>query len=235
MRNPIIVALDVSEAGAALKLARELAPVAGCFKIGNELFTTAGPDIVRRIRELGAPVFLDLKYHDIPNTVAKAVGAAVRLDVQFLTVHASGGLAMLQAAERAARETAAAMNKPAPVVLGVTVLTSLDDAALNRIGFSSKAAEQVERLAGLAAEAGLRGLVCSPLEIRALRRVIPKEMALVTPGIRAATDAANDQKRTMGPKEAIEAGATWLVIGRPICAAPNPRAAAESILAQVRE
>jgi orotidine-5'-phosphate decarboxylase len=235
MRNPIIAALDVSEAGAALKLARELAPTVGCFKIGNELFTTAGPDIVRRIRELGIPVFLDLKFHDIPNTVAKGVRAAVHLDVQMLTVHTSGGLAMLQAAERAAQEAAAELNKPAPIVLGVTVLTSLDGTELNRIGFSLSVEKQVERLAGLAVDAGLRGLVCSPLEIRALRRIIPKEMALVTPGIRASTDATNDQKRTMGPKEAIEAGANWLVIGRPICAAANPRAAAENILAQIQK
>lgn len=235
MRNPIIVALDVSEPGAALKLARELAPAVGCFKIGNELFTTAGPDIVRRIRELGVPVFLDLKFHDIPNTVAKGVRAAVQMDVQMLTIHTSGGFAMMQAAERAAQEAAAGLKKPAPIVLGVTVLTSLDGAELSRIGFSLVVEKQVERLAGLAVDAGLRGLVCSPLEIRALRRVIPEKMALVTPGIRATTDAANDQKRTLGPKEAIEAGATWLVIGRPICAAENPRAAAENILAQIRQ
>jgi len=235
MRNPIIVALDVSESGAALKLARELASVVGCFKIGNELFTTAGPDIVRRIRELGAPVFLDLKFHDIPNTVAKGVRAAVNLDVQMLTVHVSGGLAMLQAAERAAQEAAAELKKPAPLVLGVTVLTSLDGTEMNRIGFSMAVDKQVERLAGLAVDAGLRGLVCSPLEIRALRRVIPEKMTLVTPGIRGSTDAANDQKRTLSPQEAIEAGANWLVIGRPICAAQNPRAAAEIILAQIRK
>ena len=219
----------------AVTLECRLAPAVGCFKIGNELFTTAGPDIVRRIRELGAPVFLDLKFHDIPNTVAKGVRAAVRMDVQILTIHTSGGFAMMQAAERAAQEAAAELKKPAPIVLGVTVLTSLDGAELNRIGFSLAVEKQVERLAGLAVDAGLRGLVCSPLEIRALRRVIPETMALVTPGIRATTDAANDQKRTLGPKEAIEAGATWLVIGRPICAAENPRAAAENILAQIRQ
>ena len=146
----------------ALALAARLAPFVGALKIGSELFTSAGPDIIRRVRATGAAVFLDLKFHDIPNTVAKSVEAAVRLDVQMLTVHASGGLAMLQAAEKAAQKTARDLNRPPPLVLAVTVLTSLDAVAMAQIGFADTIGKQVERLAGLAVTAGLRGLVCSP-------------------------------------------------------------------------
>jgi orotidine-5'-phosphate decarboxylase len=160
MRNPIIVALDVPTAEAGVELAGRLAPVVGAFKIGSELFTVAGPGMVRSLRALGLPVFLDLKFHDIPNTVAKAVDAAVRLDVQMVTVHTSGGLAMLQAAEQAAQGTARLLNRPPPLVLGVTVLTSLDDAGLAEVGVTATTPQQVERLARLAARAGLRGLVC---------------------------------------------------------------------------
>src|SRR5271154_7148823 len=196
MRNPIIAALDVPTAEQALKLAAEIAPAVGAFKIGSELFTAAGPDIVKKIRDTGASVFLDLKFHDIPNTVARAVAAAVRLDVQMLTVHASGGTAMLQAAEKSAQDAARSLGRAAPLVLGVTVLTSMDSNELSEIGFQANVGRQVERLAALAARAGLRGLVCSPLEIAALRAMIPREMQLVTPGIRAGTAPSDDQKRT---------------------------------------
>ncbi|HEY6167596.1 MAG TPA: orotidine-5'-phosphate decarboxylase, partial [Verrucomicrobiae bacterium] len=168
-----------------------------------------------------------------PNTVAKAVEAAVALDVQMLTIHASGGSAMMRAAEKAAQETAEKLALPAPLVLGVTVLTSMDANDLAEIGVSATPAAQVERLATLAAKSGLRGLVCSPLEIATLRRILPREMKLVTPGIRPAETEKGDQKRTLTPKEALTAGANWLVIGRPICAAENPRAAAEKILASL--
>ena len=234
MRNPIIVALDVPETETALQLAAQLAPVVGAFKIGSELFTRAGPDIVTRIRATGAAVFLDLKFHDIPNTVARAVAAAVRLDVQMLTIHTGGGLEMMSAAEKAAQETARALGRPAPLVLGVTVLTSLDSNELNEVGVETNVGKQVERLANLAARAGLRGLVCSPLEIATLREFLPAEIQLVTPGIRATNVRSDDQKRTLSAKEALAAGASWLVIGRPICAAENPRAAAETILASLR-
>jgi len=234
LRNPIIVALDVPHPDAALELARRLAPVVGAFKIGKELFVSAGPDIVRRIREAGGSVFLDLKFHDIPHTVAKAVEAAVRLDVQLLTVHTSGGLTMMQAAQRAAEEAASRAGKPKPLVLGVTVLTSLNTNDLAEVGVPQDVAAQVERLAGLATRAGLGGLVCSPLEIPRLRQFLPAAMQLVTPGIRPADSPADDQKRTLTPAEALAAGANWLVIGRPIYAAPNPRAAAEKILASLR-
>jgi orotidine-5'-phosphate decarboxylase len=233
MQNPIIVALDVPKAETALELARQLAPVVGAFKIGSELFTSAGPEIVGRIRATGAAVFLDLKFHDIPNTVAKSVAAAVRLDVQMLTIHCGGGTEMMRAAEKSAQQTARELGRSAPLVLGVTVLTSFDSNGLNETGVGENVGKHVERLARLAANAGLRGLVCSPLEIADLRNFLPREMQLVTPGIRSNTDRADDQKRTLSPKEALEAGANWLVIGRPICAAENPRAAAEKILASI--
>jgi len=234
MNNPIIVALDVPTADRALALAEQLAPVAGAFKIGSELFTAAGPDIVRQIRDMGAAVFLDLKFHDIPNTVAGAVASATRLGVQMLTLHASGGAAMMKAAEQSAQQTAGQLGRPAPLVLGVTVLTSMDDNELAAVGLSPNVGEQVERLATLAAGAGLRGLVCSPLEIAVLRRILPASMQLVTPGIRGPGDAVDDQKRTLSAREAIVAGANWLVIGRPICESPSPRAAAEKILESLR-
>jgi len=233
MRNPIIVALDVPRHDDALRLAEKLAPVVGAFKVGSTLFASVGPEIVRQLRATGVPVFLDLKFHDIPNTVAKAVEAAVQLDVQMLTVHACGGSAMLAAAEQAAQKTAAELGVPPPLVLGVTVLTSMNSNDLSEIGCAANVARQVERLASLAVKSGLRGLVCSPLEIVALRQMFSMELQLVTPGIRAPDDAADDQARTLSPREAIEAGANWLVIGRPIYAAPNPRAAAEKILASM--
>ena len=233
MRNPIIAALDVPNAEAALKLAEQLAPVAGGFKIGSELFTSAGLDIVRRIRERGALVFLDLKFHDIPNTVAKAVASATRLDVQMLTIHTSGGLEMMRASEKSAQDTAKSLGRPSPLVLGVTVLTSSNSSTLAETGCEPDVVAQVERLARLAVQAGLRGLVCSPLEIVALRKILPAPVQLVTPGIRTGAEKADDQKRTLSPREAIAAGANWLVIGRPIYAAENPRAAAEKILEEL--
>jgi orotidine-5'-phosphate decarboxylase len=233
MCNPIIAALDVPNVEAALKLADQIAPAVGAFKIGGELFTAAGPDIVRRIRDTGAAVFLDLKFHDIPNTVARAVTAAVRLDVQMLTVHTSGGLEMMRAAEESAQQAAKTSGRAAPLVLGVTVLTSSNDSTLAEIGCEPDVVAQVERLARLAVKAGLRGLVCSPLEIVALRKILPADVQLVTPGIRTGAEKADDQKRTLAPREALRAGANWLVIGRPIYAAENPRAAAEKILEEL--
>jgi orotidine-5'-phosphate decarboxylase len=234
MRNPIIVALDLPTAEQAIALAEQVAPVVGAFKIGKELFTAVGPDIVRRIRATGASVFLDLKFHDIPNTVAKAVASAVRLDVQMLTIHASGGSEMMRAAEESAQKTAAQAGLNAPLVLGVTVLTSSDANTLAEIGCEPNPGKQVERLAKLAVASGLRGLVCSPLEIAQLRQILPASVQLVTPGIRTGAEKADDQKRTLSPREAMDAGASWLVIGRPITAAPNPRAAAEKILATLK-
>ena len=230
--SPIIVALDLPSGSAALDLATRVAPHVGAFKVGKELFVSEGPELVRRLRQTGAAVFLDLKFHDIPNTVAKAVAAAVRLDVQMLTVHGSGGSAMMRAAETAAQETAAALGRTPPLVLGVTVLTSMDSAALSELGGETDVTRQVERLARLAASSGLRGLVCSPLEIMPLRAMLPPSVQLVTPGIRTGAEKSDDQKRTLGPAEAMAAGASWLVVGRPIYAAADPVESARRIHAQ---
>lgn len=233
-KNPIIVALDVPTSDRAIELAKQLAPVVSAFKIGSVLFTAAGPEIVRQVRSTGASVFLDLKFCDIPNTVAGAVASAVRLDVQMLTIHASGGSAMMAAAERSAREVADELGQKPPLILGVTVLTSFDGDGLQEVGLDSNVGKHVERLAELAVKSGLRGLVCSPLEIAFLRSVLPEEIQLVTPGIRPAGSEKDDQKRTLGPAEALKAGADWLVIGRPITSAENPRKAAEEILKSIR-
>ena len=230
MKNPIIVALDVPEASAALTLAESVAPAVGAFKIGKELFVSAGPDIVKRVRDTGASVFLDLKFHDIPNTVAKAVASATRLDVQMLTVHTCGGSTMLERALEGATEAAEQTGNEAPLILGVTVLTSMDESDLNEVSVNKTPEEQVIYLAQMATGAGLNGLVCSPKEIAPLREVLSDEVKLITPGIRPVGSEAGDQKRVMSPAEAIEAGADWLVIGRPIYAADNPREAAEAIL-----
>lgn len=233
MRNPIIVALDVSTAEQAIQLANALSGSVGALKIGSELFTAAGPEIVKAIKATGAGVFLDLKFHDIPNTVAKAVASATRLGVDMLTIHTCGGSEMMKAAEESAQKTALQAGINAPLVLGVTVLTSMDQQTLSEVGVGDDIGKQVERLASLAAKSGLRGLVCSPLEITLLRQVLPAEIQLVTPGVRAAGQDLGDQKRVLSPKEAVAAGASWLVIGRPIYQAPNPRAAAEEILRSI--
>jgi orotidine-5'-phosphate decarboxylase len=234
MSNPLIVALDLPNAEKAEDLVQQLARVVGAFKIGSELFTQAGPEIVRHIRSTGAAVFLDLKFHDIPNTVAKAVAAATRLDVQMMTVHASGGPEMMRAAEASAQDTAQALGRPAPLVLGVTVLTSMDTAELGAVGLVPNPAKQVERLARLAETSGLRGLVCSPLELALLRQLLPATVQLVAPGIREPGEPSGDQKRMLSAGEAMAAGANWIVVGRPIYGAENPREAAEKILNSLR-
>jgi orotidine-5'-phosphate decarboxylase len=234
IKSPIIVALDLDSSEKALLLAEQLAPVVGGFKIGSELFTNAGPDIVRKLGRTRAQVFLDLKLHDIPNTVARAVASATRLRVGMLTVHASGGTEMMKAAEAAAQETAQHLGFEPPLVLGVTVLTSLDSPALKQVGQPPDITEQVQRLASLAIHAGLRGLVCSPLELPLLRQVLPPQVQLVTPGIRGPGESTGDQKRTLSAPEAIAAGANWLVIGRPIYAAEDPVAQAKKILASLQ-
>ena len=230
MDNPIIVALDLPSQQKALELAEKLAPLVGAFKVGKQLFISSGPDVVRKLRATGAKVFLDLKLHDIPNTVATAVIAATDLGVQMPTVHASGGTELLAAAENAAHEQAAMLRADPLLVLAVTVLTSMDEGNLAELGVEGKVQEQVLRLAKLATVAGLRGLVCSPQEIEMLRAELGDDIQLVTPGIRPATIKTDDQQRTMTPAEAIQAGANWLVIGRPITSANDPRAAAIGIL-----
>lgn len=233
MRNPIIVALDMATAAEAVDLAHAVAPFVGAFKVGKELFVSAGPRMVEQLRGTGASVFLDLKFHDIPNTVAKAVAAAVRLDVQMLTIHCSGGRHMMEAAEASAQNTADSLRIKPPLVLGVTVLTSMDSTRLSELGGETDPARQVERLAQLAVSSGLRGLVCSPRELARLRSLLPPEMSYVTPGIRTGAEPPDDQKRTLSPVEAIQAGATWLVIGRPIYSAKNPAEAAQRIWASL--
>ncbi len=228
--NPIIVPLDVPDRDAAMALVERLTASVGAFKIGKELFVNAGPAIVREVRATGADVFLDLKFHDIPNTVAGAVRAATRLDVQMLTIHSSGGRDMISAAENAAQEESRNSEQSLPLVLGVTVLTSMDTGDINEVGVDGDVTAQVKRLAKLASTSGLRGLVCSPMEIELLRAEISREVKLVTPGIRPASSDIQDQKRVMTPAQAVQAGADWLVIGRPITLADDPVSAAKAIV-----
>jgi orotidine-5'-phosphate decarboxylase len=232
--DQLLVALDVDTVADARALADQLRGVVGGFKIGSRLFTSEGPALVEDLASRGDRVFLDLKFHDIPNTVAGAIAAATRLGVWMVNVHASGGSAMLRAARAAADEEAARRSRPAPLVIAVTMLTSLDQAALAEIGFDASMAAQVERLAALAEAAGLDGVVASPQEIDIIRRRVGGQFAVVTPGIRGAGDQRGDQSRTMSAAEALAAGASYLVVGRPIIAAADPRAAAERIAAECR-
>ncbi len=224
--DKIIVALDVDEAEQALRLARQIKEYLTFFKIGSQLFTREGPDLVKRLLDLGVDVFLDLKFHDIPETVRKSVRAASALGVRFLTIHTSGGAEMIRAAIDGASGTPA-------TVLGVTVLTSVDAETLREIGFTHSPAGQVLHLARLGQGAGLRGLVCSPLEIEPIRRQLGQEIVLVTPGIRSAGAPADDQKRTLSAAEALRLGASHLVVGRPITGAADPVAASLALLAEV--
>ena len=227
--DQLLVALDVDTAANAYALADQLRGVVGGFKIGNQLFTSNGPAIVETLAGRGDRVFLDLKFHDIPNTVAGGVRAATRVGAWMVNVHASGGSAMMRAAREAADDEAAKLSRPAPLVIAVTMLTSLSEATLGEIGISDAMIDQVARLAALAQASGLDGVVASPLEIATIRRQCGQSFAIVTPGIRGAGDAHGDQSRTMSASEALAAGATYLVVGRPIIAAADPRAAAERI------
>jgi orotidine-5'-phosphate decarboxylase len=232
--DQLIVALDVDTATQARALADDLRGVAGGFKVGKQLFTSHGPSIVEELVGRGDRVFLDLKFHDIPNTVAGAIRSATRLGAWMVNVHASGGREMMRAARAAADEEGARLSKPAPLVIAVTVLTSLSDASLAETGVSSSVAAQVDRLATLAKEAGLDGVVASPHEIARVRATCGKAFVIVTPGIRGASDEKGDQQRTATAADALAAGASYLVVGRPITAAPNPREAAERIAADCR-
>ena len=234
LKEKIIIALDVGTKREALALAEALND-ARVFKIGLELFTAEGPALLEEAVRLGKKPFLDLKYHDIPNTVSGAVRSATRKGVYMLTLHTSGGAEMMAAAARAAREESAGTGEQRPTLLGVTVLTSLKDEELRRIGFAHAVADQVLRLAVLAKDSGLDGVVCSPHEIESIKRECGDDFLVVTPGIRPAWAAAQDQKRIMTPAEAIGKGADYLVIGRPITGAPSPQEAFLKVLAELEE
>ncbi len=228
-RNPIFCAIDTTDIQRARVLSRAVGENVGGLKIGLEYFYATGAEGYRAIAESGLPIFLDLKLHDIPNTVAGGIRSILPLKPAIVNVHAAGGKAMMQAAVMAAREAGAAR----PLVIAVTVLTSLDATDLSRIGVSGNPSEQVRRLAGLAAEAGLDGVVCSAHEIELLRRDVGPDFKLIVPGIRPVGSAVGDQKRIMTPPQALSLGADILVIGRPITEADDPGAAASDIAASL--
>lgn len=243
--NPILVALDVPTADDARALATTLGDSVGGLKIGSQLFTSVGPSIVREMVAAGQKVFLDLKFHDIPNTVAGAVAAATDLGVWMVNVHASGGAPMLIAARDAATERAASLGHAKPLVIAVTVLTSLDAEMLSSVGVTRSPLDQVVHLAQLVRECGLDGVVASPQETAAIRQACGPEFVIVTPGIRGGaaaidlsaasktTRGTDDQNRTLTPSEAMRAGSSYLVVGRPITAAQDPRAAAQAITVEL--
>ena len=235
-KDKLIVALDVPTAADARILVTSLHDVVGMFKIGSQLFTSAGPEIVREVVASGARVFLDLKFHDIPNTVAAAARVATKLGVSMFNVHASGGAEMMRRAAEAVTETAQRDGLVRPHLIAVTVLTSIDHATLLQIGIASSPEESVLRLAQLAADSGIDGVVASPAEVHAIRANINKPRFLVvTPGVRPAHANPDDQKRVMTPAGALSAGADYLVIGRPITGAKDPFAAAQAVLAEMNQ
>jgi orotidine-5'-phosphate decarboxylase len=233
LTNPIICAIDVTDVADATRLANEVLPHVGAVKLGLEFFTANGAAGVSHITNLGVPVFLDLKFHDIPNTVAKAIAATAGLNTFMMTVHTSGGQHMMRAAIEASDRVAQITGKERPLVIGVTLLTSLDQNDISIIGFNATVQEQVLRLADLAQSAGLDGVVCSPFEIQAIRKACGNDLTLVVPGIRPVGADAGDQKRVLTPKEALKRGADYLVIGRPITDAANRAEAAKAIAASI--
>lgn len=233
-KDKLIVALDVDQADRALELFDALRDSVGMFKIGMQLFTAAGPEVVRKIVSGGGHVFLDLKYHDIPNTVAMAGIEAARLGVSIFNVHAAGGSEMMKRTAEAVAETSQRENLNRPKVIGVTVLTSVDQQTLRQLGIGEEAASVVSRLASLARESGLDGVVASGQEIRTIRAtVLSPDFLIVTPGMRSAGATSDDQRRTMSAGDAVRAGADHLVVGRPILAAPDPTDAARRIVDEI--
>jgi len=228
-QTPIIVALDFPSRDAALRLADQLDPTLCRVKVGKELFTSCAPEIVSTLRDRGFEVFLDLKFHDIPNTTAMAVRAAAEMGVWMVNVHCSGGLRMMAAC----RETLDKLSGPKPLLIGVTVLTSMEREDLAGIGLDIEPQEQVLRLAELANRAGMDGLVCSAQEAPALKIAQPR-LQLVTPGIRPAGSSLDDQKRILTPRQALDAGSDYLVIGRPISQAADPAQALAAVVAELR-
>lgn len=228
--NPIICAIDTTNVEQAATLAGDIRKYVGGVKLGLEFFTANGAQGVAQVADLGVPVFLDLKFHDIPNTVAKAIQATVPINSFMMTIHTSGGHAMMESAARAADAVAEKTGRKRPMVVGVTILTSLDQNDIEQVGYKYSVGDQAVRLAELAQKAGLDGIVCSPHEIERIRKACGNDFVLVVPGIRPAGSAANDQKRIMTPREAIDLGATYLVIGRPITEAADKQSAAREIL-----
>jgi orotidine-5'-phosphate decarboxylase len=233
-KERLIVALDVDTKEKALGLVEELKAEVMIFKIGSELFTSCGPSIVNELQKAGVNIFLDLKFHDIPNTVAKSAVAAVRLGVSILNVHALGGYDMMKRCAESVALEAKALKILKPKVIAVTVLTSMDENSLKKIGVDDNMEKQVLRLAGLAKDASLDGVVASPSEVKQIRRGLGEEFIIVTPGVRPEWAAKNDQSRVATPKEAILNGATYIVVGRPIIEAPDPLAAAKRVLEEMR-
>lgn len=232
-RKRLIFALDVDSSAAAEEWVRRLRGNVGVFKIGKQLFTRCGPDVVRMVQDHGSEVFLDLKFHDIPNTVARAAIEACRLGVRMFNVHALGGRAMMAGASQAVREYVAAGENVPPLLLGVTILTSSSELTLREVGIERPVEEMVVRLATLARDAGLGGVVASPREVGLIRRACGPGFAIVTPGVRPAFAETNDQQRVMTPGEAIAAGSDFLVVGRPIAAAADPVDAAQRIVEEM--
>lgn len=230
-QNPIICAIDTTDIDEARDLTAQVRDHVGAIKLGLEFFTANGSAGVEKLAAEHMPVFLDLKFHDIPNTVASAIRATAGINTFMMTVHTSGGRAMLQAAIDASMEVAEQTGKERPLIIGVTVLTSLDQADLSMVGIRTELHDQVRRLADLAQSCRLDGVVCSPYEISLLREHCGEDFTLVVPGIRPADSSADDQKRVMTPKDALERGADYLVIGRPITTAANPAQAARNIIA----
>ncbi|MCL2766802.1 MAG: orotidine-5'-phosphate decarboxylase [Peptococcaceae bacterium] len=229
--NPLIIALDVDTVEEAGKLADALMQHVGAFKVGMQLFNSAGPTVIRFLNEKKVPVFIDLKLHDIPNTVAGATRVLTSHGVGIINIHAAGGQEMMRAAAAAVREEAERLNLPRPLLVAVTILTSIDQEVFsNQIGFPGTIKERVTAWALMAQDAGLDGVVASPREIAPIRAACGGEFVIITPGVRPAGSAVNDQKRVMTPAEAIGQGATYLVIGRPVTGAPDPAQAARDIL-----
>lgn len=234
VRERLIVALDLDNLEEVKQLVRLLVPEIGMFKVGKQLFTYAGPQAVRLIQELGGEIFLDLKFHDIPNTVAKAAIEATRLGVKMFNVHASGSLEMMRTTVRAVRRICRQEKRRQPIMLAVTVLTSLNQDDLKRLGVGGKVTDQVVRLALLTKEAGMDGVVASPHEVAEIRSACGRRFVIVTPGIRSVQAERNDQQRVMTPAGAIAAGVDYIVVGRPILEAQDPVAAARAIVAEMQ-
>jgi orotidine-5'-phosphate decarboxylase len=233
MRERLIVALDVNDLGEVRSWVRRLAPEIGMFKVGKQLFTHAGPQAVRLVHELGGEVFLDLKFHDIPNTVAKAAVEATRLGVRMFNVHASGSLDMMRTTVKEVRRVCLQEKRRKPIMLAVTVLTSLNQDDLKRVGVDGKMTDQVVRLALLTQEAGMDGVVASPHEVADIRSACGPRFVIVTPGIRPRESGKDDQQRVMTPQDAVQVGVDYIVVGRPILEAKDPVAVARSIVSEM--